>query len=161
MTSGSTDRRTPRRGSTLSAVRLLAVLPVITAVAAALCALWAPARRFLWPVVALAALNVILTPLTSGEWFYQHAEDASYERAVTRGDFSAFDRLLAQHDPHLHPRMIAMAVALLIALAGLAVLQARDRRGVHGPPALSRAAAGAVLLAAAVTLVQGGLLLVG
>jgi hypothetical protein len=50
-------------------VRFLALLPVLTAILAAGCALWPPARRVIWPVVALAAINVVLTPLTSGEWF--------------------------------------------------------------------------------------------
>lgn len=162
MTTASTERRTRRKGFTLSRVRVLAVLPMLTAVAAMVCALWAPARRFSWLLVALAAVNVIMTPLTSGEWFYQRAEDASYQQSVAKGDFGAFDRLLGQHDPHLQPRMIAMAVVLLIALVGLAVLHGASRgKGAHRPTALARAAIVGVLLAATVTLVQGGLLLFG
>jgi hypothetical protein len=142
-------------------VRILAVLPILTAFTAVWCAMWPTARRFVWPVLALAAINVILTPLTSGEWAYQRVEDASYEQAVAKGDFSGFGRLLAHHDPHLHPRMVAMAVVLLVSLAGLAMLQVRRSGGARTSPALSRGAVGFVLLAAAVTAVQGGLLLVG
>jgi hypothetical protein len=100
------------------------------------------------------------TPLTSGEWFYQRAEDASYARAVADGDFTGFDRLMAGHDPHLLPRMAAMAVALLVALVGVAVLRARANGGASVSRATWAAAAGLVLLAATVSLVQGVLLLV-
>ncbi len=142
-------------------MRILVVLPMLTAAAAVLCALWPPARRLCWPVVALAALNVIATPFTSGEWFYQHAEDAAYQRAVARGDFAALELLVGQHDPHLLPRMVVLAVALLITCVGLAMLQARAGKGGRPSPALSGIVIGAVLLAAVATLVQGGLLLVG
>lgn len=142
-------------------MRILAVLPILTAAAAVLCALWVPARRWCWPVVALAAFNVMATPFTSGEWFYQHAEHAAYERAVAKGDFSDFELLVGQHDPHLLPRMVAFAVALLITLVGLAMLQARAGKGGRPSPALTGIVIGAVLLAAVATLVQGGLLLAG
>lgn len=134
---------------------------MLTAAAAVLCALWPRARRLCWPVVALAALNVIATPFTSGEWFYQHAEDAAYQRAVARGDFTAVELLVGQHDPHLLPRMVAFAVALLITCVGLAMLQARAGKGGRPSLALSGIVIGAVLLAAVATLVQGGLLLAG
>ena len=121
--------RHPGDALNLSGVRLLAVLPILTAALAAGCALWPAARRVVWPVVALAAINVVLTPLTSGEWFYQRQEGASYDRAVAGGDFTAFDRQLLQHDPHLQPRMTVIAVALLVCLVVLAVLRARARLG--------------------------------
>lgn len=142
-------------------MRILAVLPMLTAVAAVLCALWAPARRLCWPVAALAALNVIFTPFSSGEWFYQHEEDAAYERAVAKGDFADFELLVGRHDPHLLPRMVVLAVVLLIALVGLAMLHARAKKGGRPSPALSGIVTGAVLLAAVGALVQGGLLLAG
>jgi|LakMenEpi03Aug12_release.lakeMendotaPanAssembly.Ray.scaffolds.fasta_scaffold241346_2 hypothetical protein len=144
----------------LMRVRLLAVLPILTAVLAIAVVLLPAARRFVWPVVVLAAANVVLTPLTSGEWFYQRTEDASYARAVADGDFTGFDRLMAGHDPHLLPRMAAMAVALLVALVGVAVLRARANGGASVSTATWAAAAGVVLLAATVSLVQGVLLLV-
>lgn len=142
-------------------MRILTVLPLLTALLTVWCALWSPPRRFLWPVVGLAAVNVILTPLTSGEWFYQRVEDASYEQAVAGGDFTGFDRLLAHHDPHLNPRMVAMAVALLVSFVGLVMLRVRRSGGGQSSPILSRVAVGVVLLAAAVSAIQGGLLLVG
>jgi hypothetical protein len=131
---------------------------MLTAALAVVCVLWQPARRFLWPVVALAAANVMLTPFTSGEWFYQHAEDASYRQAVTRGDFTAFDDLIGRHDPHLLPRMIALATVLLVALAASALLQVRTNRGKPVSGAVSAIVTGLVLLSAAATLVQGYLL---
>ncbi len=137
----------------LSSVRLLAVLPILTAALAVAVVLLPAVRRLVWPAVVLAAANVVLTPFTSGEWFYQRAEDASYARAVADGDFGGFDRLMAGHDPHLLPRMAAMAVALLAALVVVALL--RDRAG----PARGIAAA-AVLLVAAASAIQGVLLLV-
>lgn len=118
------------------------------------------ARRLVWPAVALAAANVVLTPFTSGEWFYQRKEDALYDQAVARGDFSGFGRLLGGHDPHLLPRMTVLAVALLAALVVVALLRARANGGASVSRAAWAAAAGLVLLAATVSLVQGVLLLV-
>lgn len=141
-------------------MRLLAVLPILTAALAAACTLWPAAHRVIWPVVALAALNVILTPLTSGEWFYQRQEDASYDRAVAGGDFAAFDRQLVRHDPSLQPRMTAIAVGLLVALVVLAMLRVRARGGAPTPASTRAVTMGAVLLAAAAAAVQGVALLV-
>lgn len=135
-------------------VRFLALVPMLTAVLGIACALRPSARRLLWPTLALAAANVVLTPLTSGEWFYQRAEDPAYEQAVARGDFAAYDQLLRGHDPHLHPRMVAMAVALLVSLVVLGVLR---RRGVS--PAVSALAVVAVLGTAGASFVQGLLIL--
>jgi hypothetical protein len=144
----------------LSSVRLLAVLPILTAALAVAVVLLPAARRLVWPAVVLAAANVVLTPLSSGEWFYQRAEDASYDRAVADGDFGGFDRLMVGHDPHLLPRMAAMAVALLVALVGVAVLRARANGAASVSRATWAAVTGLVLLAATVSLVQGVLLLV-
>ncbi len=142
-------------------MRLLAVLPILTALLAVVCALRPESRRAVRLAVAVAVVNVVLTPLSSGEWFYQREEDAAYDRAVAKGDFTAFDHLLAQHDPQLQPRMIALAVVLLVSLVGLAALKHRRSSGAHTAPVLSRIASGCVLLAAVATLVQGVLLLVG
>lgn len=52
-------------------VHFLVVLAPLTAVLAVLCALWPAARRRLaWPVLALAAFCLVLTPITTeaGEW---------------------------------------------------------------------------------------------
>lgn len=113
----------------------------------------------MWPVVALAAVNVMVTPLTSGEWFYQRTEDGSYQEAVAKGDFTAFDRLIADHDPHLLPRMIAIAVSLLVPLVGLAVLQGHGRRGERAAAATRTVITVAVLAAALATVIQAWLLI--
>jgi len=139
-------------------VPILVVIPILAAVAAVACVLWPPARRFTWPAVTLAAVNVVLTPFTSGEWFYQHKEDGAYQKAVARGDFTEFHDLLGQHDPRLLPRMIAIAVGLLVVLAVFALLRVRAVRGKPVRPAAVAIVGGAVLLAAAATLVQGYLL---
>lgn len=144
----------------LSSVRLLALLPILTAALAVAVVLRPAARRLVWPAVALAAANVVLTPLTSGEWFYQRKEGALYDQAVARGDFTGFDRLTGGHDPHLLPRMTVLAVALLAALVVVALLRARANGGASVSRATWAAAAGLVLLAATVSLVQGVLLLV-
>jgi hypothetical protein len=144
-------------GSTLGRVQILAGLPVVTAVLAVVCTVVPAARRLVWPVVALAAVNIMLTPLTSGEWFYQRTEDASYEQAVATGDFTAFDRLSAGHDPHLFPRMVGIAVALLVALIGWGLLQ---RRGDKPAAATRAAVAGLVVAAAVVSIAQGLVVLV-
>jgi hypothetical protein len=67
---------------------------------------------------------------------------------------------MAGHDPHLLPRMAAVAVALLVALVGVAVLQSRANGGARVAAATWAVAVGVVVLAAAVNLVQGVLLLV-
>jgi uncharacterized membrane protein len=54
-------------------VHLLVVLAPLTALSEILCALWPAARRRLvWPVLALAVVTVVLTPITTGagEWLY-------------------------------------------------------------------------------------------
>ena len=147
-------------GPTLARVPILVVIPILAAVAAVACVLWPPARRFIWPAVTLAAINVVFTPFTSGEWFYQHKEDAAYQKAVARGDFTELHDLLGRHDPRLLPRMIAIAVGLLLVLVVFALLRVRTARGKPAPPVTSAIAAGAVLLAAAATLVQGYLLII-
>ena len=131
---------------------------MLTAALAVICVLWRPARRFLWPVVALAGVNVVLAPFTSGEWFYQRQEDAAYRAAVSNGDFTGFHELMGRHDPHLLPRMIVLGAVLLVSLAVFAVLGVRANRGKPVPGAVSAIGAGAVLLSAVATLVQGYLL---
>ena len=88
-------------------------------------------------------------------------EDAAFERAVAKGDFADFELLVGRHDPHLLPRMVVLAVVLLITLVGLAMLHAQAKKGVRPSPAMSGIVIGAVLLAALGTLVQAGLLLAG
>ncbi len=132
---------------------IIAGIPALIAILAVVCAL-RPHRRLIGPVLALAALNVVLTPFTSGEWFYQRAEKAAYRQAVAKGNFNAFEDLLDRHDPHLLPRMIALAAGLLLSVVFLAVLQFRAGRGKPASTAISVIATGTVLAAAAATIVQ-------
>lgn len=141
---------------------LAAGLPVLTAALAAVCVLWPAARRLAWVALTLAVFNVVLSPLSSGEWFYQRAEVPDYDQAVARGDFSAYRDLLGRHDPTLQPKMIGVAVALLVALALWTLLRVRTGRGRPVSALVSAAATGAVLLSAlatvaAVYLVETGL----
>ena len=132
---------------------ILAGFPALVAVLAVLCAL-RPGRRLIGPVLALAALNVVVTPFTSGEWFYQRAEKSAYRQAVAKGNFNAFKDLLEQHDPHLLPRMIALAAGLLLSVTLLAVLRFRASRGKPASTAIAAIVTGLVLTAAAGTIVQ-------
>lgn len=129
-------------------------LPILIAILAVLCALWSPARRLVWPLLAVAAVNVVLTPFTSGEWFYQRAETPDYQQAVRSGDFTPFRDLLAQHDPHLQNTMIAIAVGLLISVALLAALEFRGGRGRAPSRSASTAVVTIVLVVAAGTLLK-------
>jgi hypothetical protein len=54
-------------------VHAIVVLAPLTALLEILCGFWPAARRrFVWLVLALAAVNLVLTPLTTeaGEWLY-------------------------------------------------------------------------------------------
>ena len=54
-------------------VHAIVVLAPLTALLEILCAFWPAARRrFVWLVLALAAANLVLTPLTTeaGQWLY-------------------------------------------------------------------------------------------
>ena len=147
----SSDRRR-ELGAYPFAVRSLALIPMLTAALAVVCVLRRPDRRWLWAVAALAAVNVALTPFSSGEWFYQRREEASYQQAVATGDFTGFHDLLSRHDPHLLPRMMALAAALMVSLAVFAVLAVRADRDRPASRAVSAIVAGSVLLPAAATL---------
>lgn len=138
----------------LKGVWIIAVLPILTAVSAIVCALWRPARRLVWVVLAVAAINLMLTPLTSGELFYQRAEIPDYQQAVASGDFTAFNELLARHDPHLQFKMFAIAVGLLLSVALLAAVQFRSARGKTVPLAFSALSVGLILLVGAATFLQ-------
>ena len=139
---------------TLNGVWIIAGLPILTALSAIVCALFRPARRLVWVVLAVAAVNLILTPLTSGEWFYQRAEIPDYQQAVASGDFTTFQELLARHDPHLQVKMFAIAAGLLISVALLAVVQFRGVRGKTVPVAVTAVAVGLVLLVGTATFLQ-------
>ena len=132
---------------------LVTALPLLTAVLSVGCVVRPGSGRLIVPVLGLAVLNLVLTPLTSGEWFYQRAEIPGYDEAVAHGDFSAYRDLVGRHDPHLLPRMIGAAGALFATLALWAVLQRRSRHGRPASATVSAIAGGAVLLAAAAMLI--------
>lgn len=138
---------------------LVVSLPILTALLASACVLWPGGRRLIGPALVLAVLCVVLAPVTSGEWFYQQAEMPDYDQAVARGDFTTLENLVRRHDPHLMPRMIGIAGALLACLSLWAVLAFRADRGKPTPGPTRAVATGLVLLAA-LTLVAQALLVV-
>lgn len=88
----------------------LVVLTPGVALLGILCAFWPAARRrFVWLVLALAAVNLALTPLTveAGEWLYdrQSVHSAILETHQERGE-----------------TMIYFSVALLVMAIAIAVL---------------------------------------
>jgi hypothetical protein len=61
-------------------VHAIVVLAPLTALLEMLCACWPAARRRLvWLIVALAAVNLVLTPLTTsaGDWLYNQQQQPS------------------------------------------------------------------------------------
>ena len=129
-------------------------LPMLTVLLAAAFALVPAAHRLVWPLLALAALNVVLSPITSGEWFYQRAETPDYRQAIATGDFTTFRELLGRHDPYLQPKMIAIAVVLMITVAILALVQHHGQRDKPAPAGARIGAVGLILLAGLATAVQ-------
>ena len=107
---------------------MMLALPALTAVLAIVCGLRPSARRTLWFALGLAALTLVLTPLTSGEWFYQRAEQPAFADAVARADYSALENLHGRHDPLRLHKMIALAAALLAAVSSLVVVRHRAPR---------------------------------
>ena len=108
---------------------MLLILPALTAVVTMACAVRPAAGRLMRFGLVLAAINVVLTPFTSGEWFYQHAELSTFQDAVNRGDFTSVEDLMSRHDPFRLRKTIVIAVSLLAALGGLALVQLRASRG--------------------------------
>jgi hypothetical protein len=97
-------------------VHAIVVLAPLVALLEILCAFWPAARRRLvWLVCALAAVNLVLTPLTTeaGEWLYNQSQ---------------------QHPPILQEHaeraewMIYFSVALVIVAIALAVLHWLESR---------------------------------
>jgi apolipoprotein N-acyltransferase len=92
-------------------VHAIVVLAPLTALLEILCAVWPAARRRLvWLVLAFAAVNVVLTPLTTdaGEWLLGQRSRVSavLQTHADRGEW-----------------MIYFSVALLVVAIALAVLQ--------------------------------------
>jgi apolipoprotein N-acyltransferase len=91
-------------------VHAIVVLAPLTALLEILCAIWPAARRRLvWLVLAFAAVNLVLTPITTqaGEWLYNQRPQPSpiLQEHAERGQW-----------------MIYFSAALLIVAIALAVL---------------------------------------
>jgi len=112
---------------------MLLALPALTAVVVIVCAVVSAirpaARPLLWAGLALALINLGLTPFTSGEWSYQRAEMPAYQEALVSGDFSSLDELTTDHDRFRLHKMIAVAAGLLGAMVVLAAAALRAGRG--------------------------------
>ncbi len=97
-------------------VHAIVVLTPMTALLGILCAFWPAARRrFVWLVLALAAVNLALTPLTvkAGEWLY--------------GRESEHSPILQTHEER-GETMIYFSVALLVMAIAIAVLHVLSNR---------------------------------
>ena len=76
-------------------VHAIVVLVPLVALLEILCAFWPAARqRLVWLVLALAAVNLVLTPLTTyaGEWLYDQQSDPSpiLREHAERGDWMIY-----------------------------------------------------------------------
>jgi ABC-type branched-subunit amino acid transport system permease subunit len=115
-------------------VHAIVVLAPLVALLEILCAVWPAARRRLvWLVLALAAVNLVLTPITTeaGEWLYDQQGQASpvLQEHADRGEwmiyFSAALLVVAVALALLHwlesrsdkPRTVAAVVVAVVALA--------------------------------------------
>ena len=97
-------------------VHAIVVLAPLTALLAMLCAVWPAARRrFVWLVLALATVNLLLTPLTTsaGEWLYNRE--------------SSHSPILETHEER-GETMIYFSVALLVIAIVIAVLHVLANR---------------------------------
>jgi len=97
-------------------IHFIVVLAPLTAILAILCALWPAARqRLVWLVLALAAVNLVVTPIAAeaGEWLENKVGDSE---------------ILEKH-AHLGETMIYVSVALLVSAILLAVVHFRARGG--------------------------------
>ena len=97
-------------------VHAIVVLAPLTALLEILCAFWPAARRRLvWLVVALAAVNLVLTPITTeaGEWLYDQ------KRRHTP--------IMLEHVERAE-WMIYISVALLIVAIALSVMHYLESR---------------------------------
>lgn len=91
-------------------VHAIVVLAPLTALLEVLCAFWVAARRRLvWLVLAIALVNLALTPLTTeaGEWLYNQQQQPS-DILITHANRGQW--------------MIAFSAALLVVAIALAVL---------------------------------------
>ncbi|MBY8862429.1 hypothetical protein K7711_38580 [Nocardia sp. CA2R105] len=95
-------------------VHIIVVLVPLTSLLAILCAVWRPVRqRLVWLVAALAAVTVVMTPITTdaGEWL---------EHKIGRSP------AIHTH-AHLGDTMIYFAIGLLVAALLLVFVHLRER----------------------------------
>lgn len=117
------------------------VLMPLTAILLIICVLWPAARqRLVWLVLILAAITLVLTPLTirAGEWLADRVDETpALDTHATFGETGSY-----------------FAVALFIAAALLAGLHLRLARGHAVRPVLRWAVAVVVIVAAGATMYQ-------
>ena len=97
-------------------VHAIVVLAPLTALLEILCAVWPAARRrFVWLVLALAAVTMVLTPLTTsaGDWLFNQQPQPS-DILITHANRGQW--------------MIAFSIALLVVAIALAVLHWLESR---------------------------------
>lgn len=97
-------------------VHAIVVLAPLVALLEILCGCWRAARRrFVWLIVALAAVNLVLTPLTTsaGDWLYNQQQQPS-DILVTHANRGQW--------------MIVFSAALLLVAIALAVLHWLESR---------------------------------
>lgn len=122
-------------------VHLIVVLAPLTALLAVISAVWPAARRRLvWPVLALALVTMIATPLTTeaGEWLEQRVgESPAIETHAALGD-----------------TMVYFSIALLVAAILVTVLHVLETRGKPVNTVVAVVIAAVVVLASVATTVQ-------
>jgi hypothetical protein len=97
-------------------VHAIVVLAPLTALLEILCSVWRAARsRLVWLVLAFAAVNMVLTPLTvsAGEWLFSREQNP---------------RPILQIHAHRGEWMPYISLALLAVAVALAVLHWRETR---------------------------------
>jgi membrane-associated PAP2 superfamily phosphatase len=119
-------------------VHAIVVLAPLTALLEILCGFWLAARtRLVWLVLALAAVTLVLTPLTTdaGEWLYKQQPQASpiLQEHAERGDW-----------------MIYFSVALFVVALALGVLHWFESRS-DGKRTVARVAIAVVALVVGVS----------
>lgn len=120
---------------------LVVVLGPLAAVLAALCAVWAAARRrLIWLTLVLAVITLIVTPLTtsSGDWL-----------ANKVGGSPAVDK-----HAELGETLVYFVATLVVSVTALAVIHLRQARGQGVKFIAYVVVAGLAISAATATLVQ-------
>ncbi|ABG91852.1 MULTISPECIES: DUF2231 domain-containing protein [Rhodococcus] len=121
-------------------VHFIVVLAPLTAVLIVVCSVWPAARRRLvWLTLVLAAVTVIVTPLTTdaGEWLEKHvARSSAVHTHAELGD-----------------SMIYFSVALLLSALAVTAVQLRERKS-DPPRSLTVIVAVLAVVVAVGTIVQ-------